>query len=61
MKYINKIMFAAMSVLMLGGTTSCSDSFLEEESGHMLTDDLLETGEGALSMAAGLYANLRWY
>ena len=61
MKYMNKLMIAALCVVSLSGTTSCSDSFLEEDSGHMLTDELLETGEGALSMAAGLYANLRWH
>ena len=61
MKYISKIMIVATAVVALGGTTSCSDSFLEEDSGHMLTDGLLETGDGALAMAAGLYANLRWH
>ena len=60
-KYINKIMMAAMFGMVIGGTTSCSDSFLEEESGHMLTDNLLETPDGALAMAAGLYSNLRWH
>ena len=60
-KYINKIMIAAMFGMVVGGTTSCSNSFLDEESGHMLTDELLETPDGALAMAAGLYSNLRWH
>lgn len=62
MKYINKtIVCGALSMLTLLGTTSCGDDFLKEEAGHLYTDALLETSDGALSMAAGLYANLRWH
>lgn len=49
---------AALSLLT---TTSCGDAFLKEDSGHMTTDDLLQSAEGALSMAAGLYGNIRWH
>ena len=48
-------------MLTLMGTTSCGDDFLKEEAGHLYTDALLETSDGALSMAAGLYGNLRWH
>ena len=62
MKYINsKIVCGALSMLTLVGTTSCGDDFLKEEAGHLYTDALLETSDGALSMAAGLYGNLRWH
>ena len=46
---------------MVAATNSCSKDFLDEESGHMVTDGLLETPDGALSVAAGLYANIRWH
>ena len=42
-------------------TNSCSKDFLEEDAGHMVSDGLLNTAEGAQAMAAGLYANLRWH
>ncbi len=62
MKYINdKIVCGALSMLSLMGVASCSDDFLKEDSGHMVTDMVLETAEGAEKMAAGLYANLRWH
>ena len=62
MKYINsKIVCGALSMLTLMGMTSCGDDFLKEDAGHKYTDALLETSDGALSMAAGLYANLRWH
>ena len=62
MKYIsNKIVCGALSMMALLGTTSCGDEFLKEDAGHLYTDALLETEEGALKMAAGLYANIRWH
>ena len=62
MKYFNsKIVCGVLSMLTLLGTTSCGDDFLEEEAGHKYTDALLETQDGALAMAAGLYANIRWH
>ena len=62
MKYINsKIVCGALSMLTLMGTTSCGDDFLKEEAGHLYTDALLETQDGALAMAAGLYGNIRWH
>ena len=62
MKYINnKIVCCALSTLTLMGTTSCGDDFLKEDAGHLYTDALLETKDGALAMAAGLYGNIRWH
>ena len=62
MKYINSIIVCgALSMLTLMTTTSCGDDFLKEEAGHLYTDALRETSDGALSMAAGLYGNLRWH
>ena len=62
MKYINnKIVCSALSMLTLMGTTSCGDDFLKEDAGHLYTDALLETKDGALAMAAGLYGNIRWH
>lgn len=57
----NKLLISAVALALLTGTTSCGDDFLKENSDHMVTDELLETGEGALSMAAGLYGNIRWH
>ena len=62
MKYMNsKIVCGALSMLTLLSATSCSDDFLKEDAGHLYTDALLETSDGALSMAAGLYGNIRWH
>ena len=62
MKYINnKIVCGALSLFTLLGTTSCGDDFLKEDAGHLYTDALLETKDGALAMAAGLYGNIRWH
>ena len=62
MKYINhKIVCGALSFMTLVGATSCSDDFLKEDAGHLYTDALLETQDGALAMAAGLYGNIRWH
>ena len=57
----SKIYISAVALAMLTGTTSCGDDFLKEDSGHMVLDGLLETGEGAKAMAAGLYGNIRWH
>lgn len=57
----NKILFGAMALATMFGTTSCGDDFLKEDAGHKVTDALLETPDGAISMAAGLYANIRWH
>lgn len=58
-KISNQLMLAVVSTMLL--TTSCGDGFLEEDAGHKVTDALIETPEGALSMAAGLYGNIRWH
>ena len=61
MKNMNKILSGVLISSLLLGTTSCGDAFLEENASHTTTDALLETGSGALAMAAGLYGNLRWH
>ena len=62
MRYISKtLVCGALSMLALLGTTSCGKDFLKEDAGHLYTDALLEDETGALQMAAGLYANLRWH
>ncbi len=55
------IMNGVLALALTAGTSSCGDSFLKEDAGHLYTDALLETSDGALSMAAGLYGNLRWH
>lgn len=60
-KISNKIMTGVMALAALGTTASCGDAFLDEDAGHLVSDGLLETPEGALSMAAGLYGNIRWH
>ena len=61
-RYINRFFIGALSTVLFGGTmTSCSDSFLDEDGGHLISDALLETEDGALAMAAGLYGNIRWH
>ena len=60
-KIYSILLIGAMALASLTVTTSCSKDFLEEDAGHMLSDDLLNTPEGAQAMAAGLYANLRWH
>lgn len=58
----NKIILGAVALTSLSiATTSCSDDFLKEDSGHMPLDGLLETADGAKAMAAGLYGNIRWH
>lgn len=57
----NKLLIGALSLSFVASATSCGDSFLEENAGHKVTDALLEDAAGAKSMAAGLYANLRWH
>lgn len=61
MKNIGNKFFIGVAAISLLTTTSCGDAFLKEDSGHMVTDDLLQTADGALSMAAGLYGNIRWH
>ena len=58
---MNKIITGALSAVLLFGTSSCTDSFLEEDGGHLLSEELLKTEDGALAMAAGLYGNIRWH
>ena len=61
MNTYNKYMVGAMVCLAMAGTTSCSDSFLDEDAGHQITDNLLTTSEGAQALAASLYGNIRWH
>lgn len=61
MKNTNKILSGILAASIMFGTTSCGDGFLKENANHTTTDALLETGAGALAMAAGLYGNLRWH
>ena len=55
MKNTNKILSGILAASIMFGTTSCGDDFLKENANHTTTDALLETGAGALAMAAGLY------
>ena len=54
MKNTNKILSGILAASIMFGTTSCGDDFLKENANHTTTDALLETGAGALAMAAGL-------
>lgn len=59
---INKIFCAGLVCCgMSTALISCGDDFLKEDASHLYTDALLETEEGALKMAAGLYGNIRWH
>lgn len=60
-KMKNQLYIGALALSLATSFTACGDDFLKENSDHMVTDELLETGEGALSMAAGLYGNIRWH
>ena len=57
----NQLYVGALALSLLAGSTACTDDFLKENSNHMVTDGLLETPDGALAMAAGLYGNIRWH
>ncbi len=57
----NQIYVGALALSLIAGSSACTDSFLKEDSGHLMTDGILETPEGALAMAAGLYGNIRWH
>ncbi len=61
MKRIYNILSGILIAALALSATSCGDSFLEEKASHTVTDALLETEQGALAMAAGLYGNLRWH
>lgn len=61
MKRIYNILSGILIAALAMSATSCGDSFLEEKASHTVTDALLETEQGALAMAAGLYGNLRWH
>lgn len=62
MKPIRKtIIYGSALLTMMAGLPSCSSDFLSEDGSHLYTDALLETSEGALQTAAGLYGNLRWH
>ncbi|MBQ3805662.1 MAG: RagB/SusD family nutrient uptake outer membrane protein [Prevotella sp.] len=63
MKYIkSKTVCGALSLLVSAASlSSCGNDFLSEDPSHLYTDALLETEDGALQMAAGLYANIRWH
>ena len=61
MKYTNKIITGALSVMLLLSSSACTESFLKEDGGHLIGEDLLKTEDGALAMAAGLYGNIRWH
>lgn len=57
----NQLYIGALALSLVAGSTACTDEFLKENSNHMVTDGLLETADGALAMAAGLYGNIRWH
>lgn len=57
----NKLLISVLGMSLIAGTTSCGDGFLEENSAHKTTSALLDTEEGILAMAAGLYGNIRWH
>ena len=61
MKTYNKYIYGTMAALALTSFSACSDSFLDEDDGHKVSEELIDTPEGAKALAAGLYANLRWH
>ena len=61
MKTYNRYIFGAMAALSVTSFPACSDSFLDEDASHKVSELLIDTPEGAKALAAGLYANLRWH
>lgn len=61
MKTLNRIFTGVFACALTLGTSSCGDSFLEEDAGHMISDALLNTSEGVEQMVGSLYANIRWW
>lgn len=61
MKTMNKIYAGIFACAMILGAPSCGNDFLEEDSGHLLTDGLLSTPEGVEQMVGSLYGNIRWW
>ena len=51
----------ALSAGVLLGTTSCGDSFLEEDNRTAYSTDYFETEQGITDLATALYANIRWH
>lgn len=61
MKTLNRIFTGVFACALTLGTSSCGDSFLEEDAGHMISDELLNRQEGMERMVGSLYANIRWW
>lgn len=62
MKY-NKYMLGGLmaAALVATGTTSCSDSFLDEDYTTAYSTQYFETEEGLEALALSLYGNIRWH
>ncbi len=62
MKY-NKYMLGGLmaATVLATGTTSCSESFLDEDLSTQYSTQYFETEEGIEALAISLYGNIRWH
>lgn len=61
MKFNKYILIGALTATVAAGTTSCSDSFLDEELTNKYSTDYFNTPEGLEALAISLYGNIRWH
>ncbi|MDH6313157.1 hypothetical protein M2137_001944 [Parabacteroides sp. PFB2-10] len=62
MKNINRKLFTAVVALAaIGGFSSCSESFLDEDCKTSYTTQYFETEQGLQDLATALYGNIRWH
>ena len=58
MKKINILLY---SLALTVASTSCSESFLDEENKASYTTDYFKTSQGIQDLATALYGNIRWH
>ncbi len=61
MKFNKYILIGTLAATVVSGTTSCSDSFLNEELTNKESTDYFNSPEGLEALALSLYGNIRWH